>query len=649
MSRPVENSSRLVRFLELTPVLAALALHAVAHGRWLLCAPLMVGLVGATLAGVRVDYTPARLLLAGALGLGAGVAMLGVSVPPTAPFPPAVFGPVCGMLVALSVLCSLGRSRHYAWTYACLLVALSMRVRSLPAMEWVLGAVVLSVLGVAFLEGGLARAGLWGAGGFLAFLGVLAGGTLLLARTVHSSEGLLMETVYRLTSGTSPGTGIEYQSDVGIGPVSRTRRGSDRPLMLLSGARPERVRTRVYDAFDGERWTTSEELARARLALPPEEAERVLSVTVLAPLGTWLPVPAGTRGVEGLDGVRPEVVGGWLLKANGLEGMTFALGTGAKDNLPAEAAPGASLTALPEALEAELRPLAEELTRGARTPREKAHALESHFQGRFLYSLEVNLHGEGSPLAVLVRERRAAYCTYFASAMAALLRTLDVPARVVGGFAPEERNALTGATLVRERDAHAWVEVYLADEGRFVAFDPTPWQSRDEALGLSGERGGFLGNLVEAVGTFLRRVGAALRYQPLAQLQEVGGSPVFWVLVAVGVLWRWRGQRWGARAGARRAALDTRDAKLAALYARYLQTLERRAGLVPGLSETDDELLSRLRATRGDAVADVAAEFLAHYREARYRGEPADTATWGAWVDRLDAQLRWSPSGRGRG
>jgi transglutaminase-like putative cysteine protease len=638
MSLPADNPSRLVRLVELTPVLAALTLHAVAHERWLLCAPLMVALVAATLAGVRLDYNPTRLLLAGVFGLGAGVAMLWVSVPPTAPFPPTVFGPVCGMLVGLSAFCALGRSRYYAWTYACLLVVLSMRVRSLPAMEWVLGAVVLSMLLVAFVEGGLPRSGLWGGVGFLAFLGVLAGGALGLGRLVHAGEGVLMDAMYQLTSGPGSGRGIEYQSGVGIGPVSRTRRGSDRALMVLSGPRTERVRTRVYDAFDGEQWTTSEALANARPALPSEQGVgRELEVTVLARLGSWLPAPAGTRGV---DGVRPEVVGGWLLKANGLEGMTFALRTEARDVLPPEAAPGEALTALPAELEAELLPLAEELTRQARTPREKAQALESHFQSRFLYSLEVNLHGEGSPLAVLVRERRAAYCTYFASAMAALLRTLDVPARVVGGFAPEERNALTGATLVRERDAHAWVEVYLADEGRFVAFDPTPWQSRDEALGLSGERSGFLGNLVEAVGTTLRRVGAALRYQPLEQLQAVGSSPVFWALVVAGGLWRWRGQRRGGRARARRAALDTRDAKLAALYSRYLKTLKRGAGLVPGPSETDDELLSRLRATRGEAVADVAAEFLAHYREARYRGEPGDTAAWGALVESLDARLR---------
>jgi hypothetical protein len=332
------------------------------------------------------------------------------------------------------------------------------------------------------------------------------------------------------------------------------------------------------------------------------------------------------------------------MKAEGLEGTALVFHAGLEERLPTEAAPGASLTLLPEELKAELLPLAEELTRKARTPREKAEALEAYFHHHFEYSLDVNLKGEGSPLAVLVREKRAAYCTYFASAMAALLRTQGVPARVVGGFAPEERNTLTGATLVRERDAHAWVEVYLADEGRFVAFDPTPWRSRDEALGLTKAPPGLLGNLVGAVGTFFRKWGAALRYHPMDQLRAVGSSPVFWALLTVGALWRWwKGRRTGGRVKAGRGAMDTRDAKLAAAYARYLRTLKRRAGLVPAPSETDDELLSRLRATRGDAVADVAAEFLAHYREARYRGASGDTVVWGALVDRLDTELREAP------
>ncbi|MFY0572762.1 DUF4129 domain-containing transglutaminase family protein [Archangium lansingense] len=648
MSEPSDNISRYGRLVELLPVFAALVVHAVAHGRWLLCAPVMVGLVWAGVSGVRVSYSPARLLIAGAVGVAAGAGMLWVSEPPTAPFPPNIFGPLCGALVGLSVLCALGRNRYFAWTYACLLVALSMRVREMQAVGWVLGGLVLSVLLVAFLEGGLGRTGPRAAVGFGVFVVLVLGLSLGLTRTIWASEGVLMDAVYRMTSGTNAGAGSEFQSQVDLRSLERKPRGSERPLLVLSGAAPARLRTRVFDVFDGSRWTTSKELAEQRLELPSAgaEKERTLALTVLSPLGAWLPAPAGTRAVEG---VRPEVRGGWVLKAEELEGTTLALRTGEQEHLLPEEAPGDGLTALPEELREELRPLAEELTRKASTPREKARALEAYFHDHFEYSLYVDLRGEGSPLAVMVREKRAAYCTYFASAMAALLRTVDVPARVVGGFAPEDNNPLTGATLVRERDAHAWVEVFLADEGRFVAFDPTPWRSRDDALGLTQEQKGFFGNMVGAVGTFLREVGAGLRYQPLAQAKALVGSPVFGVLAAGVLLWRLRVGKKGERKKERREAMGTRDVRLAAVYARYLKTLKKRAGLVPRPSETDDELLARLRNAKGDEVAEVAAEFLAHYREARYRGVPTGAERETALVEQLDAKLREAPSPSGRG
>ncbi|MGZ3460742.1 MAG: hypothetical protein ACXU86_19820, partial [Archangium sp.] len=245
MSEPVDGISRQGRLVELMPVLAALGVHAVAHGRWLLCAPVMVGLLWVALADVRVEYTPARLLLAGALGLGAGAAMLWVSEPPTAPFPPNLFGPLCGALVGLSVLCGLGRHRYYAWTYACLLVALSMRVRELHGMLWVLGALVLSVLWVAFVEGGLPRTGVRAGVGFGAFVVLMLGLTLGLTRLIWAGDGVLMDAVYRLTSGTHPGGGSEFQSEVELRAVMRSPRGSERPLLVLSGAAPERLRARV--------------------------------------------------------------------------------------------------------------------------------------------------------------------------------------------------------------------------------------------------------------------------------------------------------------------------------------------------------------------------------------------------------------------
>jgi hypothetical protein len=57
--------------------------------------------------------------------------------------------------------------------------------------------------------------------------------------------------------------------------------------------------------------------------------------------------------------------------------------------------------------------------------------------------------------------------------MAVMLRTLKIPSRYVIGFIVHERNSNSGYYIVREKDAHAWVEAYIKDKG-WVQFDPTP-------------------------------------------------------------------------------------------------------------------------------------------------------------------------------
>ncbi len=64
------------------------------------------------------------------------------------------------------------------------------------------------------------------------------------------------------------------------------------------------------------------------------------------------------------------------------------------------------------------------------------------------------------------------YCEQFATAMAVMARTVDVPSRVVLGFTPGETGP-DGVVTVRQRNAHAWVELWVDGQG-WVRFDPTP-------------------------------------------------------------------------------------------------------------------------------------------------------------------------------
>lgn len=77
------------------------------------------------------------------------------------------------------------------------------------------------------------------------------------------------------------------------------------------------------------------------------------------------------------------------------------------------------------------------------------------------------------PLDTFLFEKRLGYCQQFSGAMALLLRMGGVPARVASGFAPGTLDRSRGEYVVRDLDAHSWVEAYFPHLG-WVTFDPTP-------------------------------------------------------------------------------------------------------------------------------------------------------------------------------
>jgi transglutaminase-like putative cysteine protease len=616
-----------MRLVELLPVLGALVMHALSHERWLLAAPAGVLLLAAVMLGKQPRYSARLLLISAVVGGGAGFALTGMW-PVPGPIPPVVMGPLCGALVGLSTITALCGRQHYAIIYALLLASLSAAVRGSAAVYVGMAIVAVCLLVVAFARGRLGQAGLAGLVGFGAFALVVMGTSFGLWSFVRASEGVLTNTLFRLIQDAPRPSGLALQSEITL-----ERRGrmpdTERLLMEVRGSRPEKLRTVVLDAFDGVRWKTSRTLEQSRLKLvPPKQEESMHSteLTLLQSLRPYLPAPAGIRSVEGAN---PQVVGGWMLRGDGKEGTTLTLRHEGREQLPQEPAPDAALASLPEELRAELRPLALEITRGATTPRARAEALERWFRDNFQYSLSVDLSGEGSPLAVFVRERRPAWCIYFASAMAAMLRSVDVPARLAGGFVPQEENPFSGAFLVRERDAHAWVEVYLEEEGRFVAFDPTPWQSRDALLAPQAK--GRVGSALQAIASFFRRWTSSL-----LSLEALGAL----LVIAAGVWWRLRARGRRQRVERPREAMRGTDPRLAAIYTRYLRAMKRGAGLVPGASETDEELLLRLRAARGDDAANMAHAFIKLYRQVRFGGAVSDFDSLVALATALDRQLR---------
>ena len=109
----------------------------------------------------------------------------------------------------------------------------------------------------------------------------------------------------------------------------------------------------------------------------------------------------------------------------------------------------------------------------ARTPYGAVLALESWFRqtGGFQYDESPPRAKDLPPLVAFLTRTKTGYCQHFAGAMAAMLRTLGVPARVAVGFTSGTRN--DGAWVVTDHEAHAWVEAWFVGIG-WIPFDPTP-------------------------------------------------------------------------------------------------------------------------------------------------------------------------------
>ncbi|MGA3293716.1 MAG: DUF3488 and transglutaminase-like domain-containing protein [Candidatus Acidiferrales bacterium] len=117
--------------------------------------------------------------------------------------------------------------------------------------------------------------------------------------------------------------------------------------------------------------------------------------------------------------------------------------------------------------------LAEDVTAGSKNEYDKAMNVERYLITHYSYTLDLSGPRPQDPVANFLFVRRSGHCEYFASAMTVMLRSVGIPARYVTGFLPGEYNDIGGDYIIRESDAHSWVEVYFPSYG-WITFDPTP-------------------------------------------------------------------------------------------------------------------------------------------------------------------------------
>ncbi len=116
----------------------------------------------------------------------------------------------------------------------------------------------------------------------------------------------------------------------------------------------------------------------------------------------------------------------------------------------------------------------------ATSTREKMALIKNWFQEEFSYTLYLAMEqptrsiGADSAIGRFLEETRRGHCEYFATAATLLMRSVNIPTRYTTGYAVIERDARRNEFIIRGIHGHAWCRVWLADEKRWVDFDPTP-------------------------------------------------------------------------------------------------------------------------------------------------------------------------------
>lgn len=408
-------------------------------------------------------------------------------------------------------------------------------------------------------------------------------------------------------------------------------RPDDTLVMRVRARAPDFWRGQTFDAWDGRRWRITDEGTRP--------------VTGGRPIA--LPRPA-LAGLEGILVPTDELVQTFILERPGPnivfgaadprdlyfpERRVFQLDDGTLRS-PVELDDGAIYTvvserrlvtaemlraapadpaavptrireryAAPPVITPRVAALARRVAAGATNWYDTVLALERHLARTTRYSLRIPPLPPGRDAVdqYLFVDRRG-FCEQIGTSLVVMLRSLGIPARLVVGYVPGERNPFTGLYEVRARDAHAWAEVYFPGVG-WQGFDPTasvPLAGdsalRSAATGLLAyldARLALRGRLLPALGGLAAALTTVLVWRAVLRLRRRRAALGRWSRPLERALdRRFRARAPGETLPAYAAAFGRAYPELAAPAAAAAALCDRAVFGPNGLGPTDDRVLA---------------------------------------------------------
>ena len=288
---------------------------------------------------------------------------------------------------------------------------------------------------------------------------------------------------------------VQIQGSTNTVDLRYRGRLGDAPVMYVRTGAPAYWRGLIFDTYSGGVWTSSR---RGGTAFPPYVPARLLGPGPDHNLGTFVQTFRLLRDLPGVVNAAYPIeslyvpVGQLARDPYGTfhtpdvlrAGVTYSV----VSYIPDLSAARLEQDPMPQfesgdttwdldftALSPNARSLAKHAVEGhVATEYDMVTALTSWMQANYRYSLELG-HVQPGVDAVdqFLFVDKKGYCEQFATAATLMLRSLGIPARLATGYSTGTYDPVLNQSVVRERDAHAWVEVFFPNDG-WVPLDPSP-------------------------------------------------------------------------------------------------------------------------------------------------------------------------------
>lgn len=255
-------------------------------------------------------------------------------------------------------------------------------------------------------------------------------------------------------------------------------------LAFEEGGAPSELRLKgaTYDVYEGRRWRKTQRLRRPLLKhgdgffhLSDAQPERWAQIWLQPIRSLSLVVPVQTVALDArVIRLGRDAGGAVTLSRLAVATVSYRVGLNAETSsaaLPPTQLQG-DLSLNQEGVTEQIGELARGVA-GEGPPGVRAARIERYLIDNFEYTLDYVGQSTEEPLESFLFDTRRGHCEYFASAMVLMLRAAGIPARLVTGYMGGEYNQLEDYFIVRQDNAHAWVEAFTPEDG-WKTFDPTP-------------------------------------------------------------------------------------------------------------------------------------------------------------------------------